>query len=145
MLSLYSPWIPYRTARKAEAQLAELCCAAYARLGQPSVGLRALRSCLKRARDLGERRIEGHLLLGAVRATEALGHAGALQSCSAALKIFEELDDRRAVTFSCLFHGVRHTSKRKWMEMVSFRRVLSSFHGRNRARTTGISVLWRHL
>jgi len=78
-----------------EAQLAEVLCAAHLRLGSPEVALRAVRSCLSRARGQDDRSIEAHMTYAALRAGEALsGIEGAMKMAMKCKEIFQELGDR---------------------------------------------------
>lgn len=86
-----------------EAELSEVCCAAYRSLGQPEVGLRSIRSCWSRARKKEDRRIEAHMLYASIKANQAAlwpndkekALQSALKTAENSREIFQELGDRK--------------------------------------------------
>ncbi|CAJ1395474.1 unnamed protein product [Effrenium voratum] len=88
-------WKKHSCSLLREAQLAEVLCAAYLRLQEPEVALRSVRSCLNRAREAGDRNIEGHMMYAAISANQALqGLEAACQAADTAAMIFQDVGNR---------------------------------------------------
>ncbi|CAE7240625.1 unnamed protein product [Symbiodinium sp. KB8] len=79
-----------------EAELAEIACSAFLVLNQPEDAMKPVRACLYRARMMGDRTIEGHMLYVTIHVNQVWGDIeGAIKVADKSWEVFHELGNRK--------------------------------------------------
>ncbi|CAE7644833.1 unnamed protein product [Symbiodinium sp. CCMP2592] len=79
-----------------EAELAEIASSAFLAMNQPEDAMKTVRACLYRARMMGDRTIEGHMLYVTIRVNQAFGDMeGAIKMADKSWEVFHEIGSRR--------------------------------------------------